>query len=162
METRRSGIFPVGYPTLDEIEAIHRHTQDFTACVFERERLDFFIADFDSLESLELTDAVVEVHDEIAFAQLRQTFQRSRTAETTLPANASCPAENFVVGEHARYGLSGLQHEARFHCTNGQSHTGRQPRAPAQQLLESLELARVVAQYVGVLVLRGTSAQQGR
>src|SRR5690606_33241136 len=58
------------YPALDQVEPVDRHAQDLAVRILDGERLDLLPADAHLLEAAEASDAVVEMHDEVARVQL--------------------------------------------------------------------------------------------
>src|SRR5690606_28815325 len=114
--------------------------------VFDGERLDLLVEDPHPLEATELADPVVEVNDVVARLELREALERDGATEAAAAADPAGAAEDLVVGQDAERRLCALEDEAAGERAERECAPGRELAAFAEQLLESLELPRVVTE----------------
>src|SRR5690606_33093721 len=103
------------------------------------ERLDLLVPDAHVLESAELADTVIEMHDEVARLELRERFECDGAAKATAATEPALAAEDLVIGEHAQRRFRALEHEAALHRAESELRSLRQA-ALSEELLETLEL----------------------
>ena len=77
----RGGVVRVrAHPALHLVQQVNGDAQDLVAVVDDHQRLDRFAADRHTLQPAEAADAVLQVHDVVARRELREAFQRGRSA----------------------------------------------------------------------------------
>ncbi len=143
----RFGVVGLSYPPLDQVQSIHRDTQDLLPRVFDRERLDLLTSHYDALQAHEAADPMVQVNHVVSRSQLSQAFQRDSSAESTSTADPSRASEDLVIGkdQEGRVGTGEL--ETPFQRAHHHLRAGRQDSAISpQDLLQPLSLPFVVAQ----------------
>jgi len=136
---RRGVAVPGGAVGLELIQPVERDVEPVAAFVFDDRHLErpALRADRDRLDPAIQPDPVFEVHHVVSRLQRTGRRRRGRLTVTPRPPQAACAPKDLVVGQHAER----RQDEPAVERADRQRRGLR-----AEQLLQPLELALVVAQ----------------